>query len=60
MPRACRICGCTDEHPCKDAQGEPCAWVADDLCSACAGELDLELFKPGAMRRMVEAMEHDR
>jgi hypothetical protein len=41
--RACRRCGCTDDHACLDwtvnAGADivtPCWWVADDLCSACA------------------------
>jgi hypothetical protein len=31
----CKICGCTDTHACDD-HGEPCHWVEEDLCSACA------------------------
>lgn len=40
-PRACRVCGCTENHcpACVARTGEPCYWVADDLCSACAGPL---------------------
>lgn len=36
-PRACRICGCTEEdcRQCIEKTGEPCHWVAEDLCSAC-------------------------
>lgn len=35
--RACRICGCTGVHACPEIPfGEPCHWVAEDLCSACA------------------------
>lgn len=30
--RACRQCGCTDEHGC----GDGCWWVAPNLCSSCA------------------------
>jgi hypothetical protein len=29
--RACRACGCTDEHACEGG----CYWVEKDLCSAC-------------------------
>ncbi len=29
--RACRVCGCTDEHGCENG----CFWVEDDLCSNC-------------------------
>ena len=36
--RRCEVCGCTDAHACLDG-GEPCHWVADDLCSACEEEL---------------------
>lgn len=37
QPR-CRICGCTDDDcsQCVAAQGYPCHWVEDDLCSRCA------------------------
>lgn len=39
-PRACRVCGCTDDHACVTA-GTPCHWLSagDDLCSACAPAL---------------------
>jgi predicted HAD superfamily Cof-like phosphohydrolase len=35
--RACRVCGCTDTDcsGCVEATGEPCWWVARDLCSRC-------------------------
>jgi len=29
--QVCRICGCTNEHPCDGG----CYWVEEDLCSAC-------------------------
>lgn len=33
----CRLCGCTEECACIDPfNGEPCHWVAPDLCSACS------------------------
>lgn len=34
----CRWCGCTDDDcsGCIERTGEPCYWVAADLCSACA------------------------
>jgi len=37
--RRCRICGCTDDDcsVCIEKTGEPCHWVEEDLCSACAG-----------------------
>ena len=33
----CRVCGCTDYdcHACIERTGEPCTWIAPDLCSAC-------------------------
>jgi hypothetical protein len=31
-PGVCRECGCSDEAPCEGG----CAWVEEDLCSACA------------------------
>ena len=39
----CRECGCTDLGACEGEDGLPCAWVEDDLCTACAG-LTLETF----------------
>jgi hypothetical protein len=27
VPGKCRVCGCTDETPCRDDDGNPCAWV---------------------------------
>lgn len=37
MVRACRVCGCTDQDcsGCIARTGQPCRWVAQDLCSAC-------------------------
>jgi hypothetical protein len=36
--RTCRVCGCTDDdcRQCIEKTGEPCYWVEEDLCSACA------------------------
>lgn len=41
--RRCRVCGCTDAdcRQCIEKTGEPCHWVEEDLCSACA-DTDLE------------------
>lgn len=38
----CRVCGCTDEdcRQCIERTGQPCHWVEDDLCSACADAED--------------------
>ena len=33
--RSCRVCGCNDENGCIDTP-DPCHWVEEDLCSACA------------------------
>lgn len=35
--RACRVCGCIDAdcRQCVQRTGQPCHWVAPDLCSAC-------------------------
>lgn len=34
----CRECGCTDDDcsGCIERTGEPCSWIEEDLCSACA------------------------
>ena len=34
----CRVCGCIDSDcsECWERTGEPCYWVEEDLCSACA------------------------
>ena len=38
--RVCQVCGCTDEdcRGCIARTGEPCFWIGDDLCSACASK----------------------
>jgi hypothetical protein len=37
--RTCRVCGCTENMACIDKKtGQPCRWVAKDLCSACKGK----------------------
>jgi len=43
--KKCIICGCTDENceQCIAAQGFPCHWVVDDLCSRCEIELQIDL-----------------
>jgi hypothetical protein len=36
----CRVCGCTETTPCIDINlGQGCAWVAKELCSACASDI---------------------
>jgi hypothetical protein len=39
--RKCRICGCTDVDcsQCIAKTGQPCHWLASDLCSACRDDL---------------------
>ncbi len=34
----CKYCGCTDDNcsGCIERTGEPCYWVAPNVCSACA------------------------
>lgn len=45
--QTCRECGCTDERACQGADGDPCCWVAPDLCSAC-------------LKKMIPAEDYDR
>ena len=42
--RVCRDCGCTDDNcqQCIEAQGHPCHWVEENLCSRCATEPENE------------------
>jgi len=44
----CRVCGCTDDdcRGCIEETGEPCHWVEDDLCSACAAKEKANRKKP--------------
>jgi hypothetical protein len=46
--RTCRVCGCTDGGCTRRVEktGEPCHWVEEDLCSACAEEQDNYPFSP--------------
>jgi hypothetical protein len=37
QPRRCRVCGCTEDKACINEAGQPCHWIAADLCSACEG-----------------------
>jgi hypothetical protein len=45
MPQGqqCAVCGCTDDDctDCVSRTGQPCSWVAINLCSACAPEVGL-------------------
>lgn len=40
----CKVCGCTDDHACYDADYGACWWVdeTETLCSHCAGPDDPE------------------
>lgn len=44
--RTCRACGCTDLDcsKCIERTGEPCYWVAENLCSACQPPLFAEPY----------------
>lgn len=35
-PRICRLCACSELDACFSADRPPCAWMEDDLCTACA------------------------
>jgi hypothetical protein len=41
IPGLCRVCGCSEFDPCVEdvaiGVAAPCAWVDEDLCSACVG-----------------------
>jgi len=41
----CRVCGCTNDTPCTNPDGDLCHWVNDeeDLCSACAEEWEYRM-----------------
>ena len=41
MLQRCRVCGCTDEQGCEGG----CTWVAEDLCSRCAGEESMNFWE---------------
>lgn len=55
---ACRVCGCTDEDPCIDGDGLPCAWAEPDLCTICAGkpEPTLRVFTEAEAAQIIRAM----
>lgn len=45
----CKVCGCTEEDclQCIAKTGRACAWVAEDLCSACVAP---HTFDPHPLR----------
>jgi hypothetical protein len=57
----CRVCGCTDDHACQCADGQPCGWTngATDLCTACAERAEALLAsppgKPGVVEKAIRA-----
>jgi hypothetical protein len=55
---ACRVCGCTDDNPCTDDDGIPCAWLQPDLCTSCAGQAEpaVRLFSEAEATRIIRAM----
>jgi hypothetical protein len=54
----CRVCGCTDAHPCIDDDREPCAWFEPDLCTMCAGQPEpaVRTFTEAEARQIIRAM----
>ncbi len=44
----CLICGCSEDKACHD-NGEPCFWVADDLCSRCMAFFWPIVWRPSLM-----------
>jgi hypothetical protein len=54
----CRVCGCTDEEPCTDANGLPCAWAEPGLCTECAThpEPAVRIFTEGEALQIIRAM----
>ena len=54
----CRVCGCTDENPCFDEDGEPCAWLEPDLCTLCASrpEPAVRTFTEAQASQIIRAM----
>lgn len=41
----CKVCGCTDEDcwQCIEKTGQPCHWIGENLCSACAGDTSFDI-----------------
>jgi len=54
--RRCRVCGCTDDdcRQCLEAQGFPCHWVGEDLCSRCSDGIRKGLL--GEMKKRGESI----
>lgn len=54
--RQCRLCGCidTDCRQCIRKTGEPCYWVAKDLCSACSYTIGAEVKTRNGLGKISE------
>jgi PRTRC genetic system protein E len=57
--RKCRVCGCTDNDclQCVAKTGEPCHWVEEDLCSACAPAAEIKVTDTRASQHAEENIE---
>ena len=53
MPRReCRLCGCHDLAACLHADGTPCCWADEDLCSVCNDLIGNPIFEEIAGKRL--------
>lgn len=52
----CRVCGCCDDdcQNCIRRTGEPCSWIAADLCSACVETANMRV----ALEESVKLQSH--
>ena len=57
--RYCRVCTCTNEEPCCDEGGEPCAWVEPNLCSSCQDAIERCSANPDAEKQLREACDRE-
>jgi hypothetical protein len=59
LARRCRVCGCTQDDcsQCIKKTGQPCSWVAWDLCSACETPAQAKRRK-SRMKRISEKAAH--
>lgn len=58
---SCSVCGCTDENPCLEEDGLPCAWLTPHLCTRCAAENNrpaepVKIFTEAEAGRILRAM----
>lgn len=50
--RICRVCGCTNNHPCTRTTAKSnwtCGWAEDDLCTACTPGAAADWVHPPAV-----------